>query len=142
VKPKREQRSHRGQLIALIGFFAFGATMAGLAAVMLLAPGAWADAVWRLKPTAQSDFRALGAGAVPLMLLVAVACAGAAFGLWQGRRWGYRLAVGVLGVNLVGDVANVLLRHDWRTLIGVPIGGALLLYLMRSSIRNRFLAAG
>jgi uncharacterized membrane protein (DUF2068 family) len=125
-----------------VGFFAFGATVAGLTVVMLLAPGSWADAVWQLKPSAQSDFRTLGAAAVPLMLLVTGACAGAAIGLWRRRRWGCRLAVGVLGINLVGDLANALLRHDWRTLIGIPIGGAMLLYLTHSRIRDRFLAAG
>jgi hypothetical protein len=134
--------SNQGGLIALVAFFAFGAAIAGLTAIMLLAPGSWANAIWRLKPTAQSDFATLGAGAVPLMLLVALACGGAAFGLWRGRRWGYWLAVAVLGVNLLGDVANSVLRHDWRTLIGVPIGGALLFYLTRRPIRDRFLAAG
>lgn len=125
-----------------MAFFAFGATVAALTAVMLLAPGSWADALWRLKPTARSDFGALGAGAVPLMVLVALACAGAAGGLWRGRLWGYRLAITVLGLNLIGDVANALLRHDWRTLIGVPISGTLLLYLTRSAIRHRFLPGG
>ena len=108
----------------LVALFAFGAMVAGLTIVMLLAPGSWTDAVWRLKPSAQPDFRALGPAAVPLMLVVAAACGGAAVGLWRGRRWGYRLAVGVLGLNLVGDLANALLRHDWRTLIGLPVGGA------------------
>jgi hypothetical protein len=86
-----------------------------------------------VKPSAQTDLRALGAVAVPLMLLVSIACAGAAVGLWRGRRWGYRLAIGVLGINLIGDVTNAVLRHDWRTLIGVPIGGAMIMYLTRRS---------
>jgi hypothetical protein len=142
VEPQGNHRSRQRGLVLLVGFFTFGAIVAGLTAVMLLAPGSWAEPVWRLKPTAQEDFRALGVGAVPLMVLVAVACAGAAVGLWRGRWWGYRLAVGVLGINLIGDVANALLRNDWRALIGVPIGGALLFYMMRSSTRDRFFAAG
>lgn len=127
-----------GGLVALVAFFAFGAMVAGLTVLMLLVPSSWADSIWRLKPSARSDFRALGPVAVPLMLLVSIACAGAAVGLWRGRQWGHRLAVGVLGVNLIGDVTNAVLRHDWRTLIGVPIGGAMLIYLTRSTVRNRF----
>ena len=62
--------------------------------------------------------------------------------MWRGRRWGYWLAVGVLGTNLLGDLANGVLRHDWRTLIGVPIAGAMLIYLARRQVRRRFPAAG
>lgn len=108
---------------------------------MLLVPGPWADPIWRLKPSAQGDFRVLGMAGPLLMLFVSGACAGAAVGLWRAERWGYWLAVGILATNLLGDVANGVLRHDWRTLIGVPIGGAILLYLARSDIRNRFQAA-
>jgi hypothetical protein len=138
VPPGSRVRERPLGITALVVFFSFGAAVAGLTVGMLLAPGAWADAVWRLKPSAPADFRAMGAVAVPLMLVVAAACAGAAIGLWGGRRWGYRLAIGVLGVNLVGDLANGLIRHDWRTLIGIPVGGAMLLYLTRPNIRHRF----
>jgi hypothetical protein len=37
----------------------------------------------------------------------------------------------VLTVNLVGDSLNALLRHDLRTLIGLPVGGLLILYLLK-----------
>jgi hypothetical protein len=33
--------------------------------------------------------------------------------------------VAVLAVNLVGDTTNAVMRGDLRTLIGLPIGGAL-----------------
>ncbi len=63
-------------------------------------------------------------------------------GLWRGRRWGYRLAVGVLSVNLIGDVTNALVRGDRRTLIGLPIGGAMLAYLLTRRTRRHFASAG
>jgi hypothetical protein len=50
------------------------------------------------------------------MVLVAVACAGAAIGLWIRGRWGQRLAVGILTINLLGDTLNAVLRGDWRAL--------------------------
>jgi len=45
-------------------------------------------------------------------------------------RWGVSLALGILAVNLVGDLLNAFLRHDLRTLIGLPIGGAMIAYLL------------
>ena len=76
-----------------------------------------------MNPAARAGFEALGGWAVPLTLLVATACAGAGTGVWLGRGWGRRVAVTVLGVKLVGDLANAALRGDRRTLIGLPIGG-------------------
>ena len=121
---------------ALSIFFAAGVIPATVSALALAWPGAWADAVWRLKPEARSQFAQLGPWAIPLMIVVALACAGAAVGLWTRRRWGHRLAVGLLGVNLVGDLLNAVMRSDWRTLIGLPIGGAMLAYLLSRRVRD------
>ena len=66
-----------------------------------------------------------------LMAVVGAACGLAAFGLARNAEWGRRLAIGVLAVNLVGDSLNALLRHDPRTLIGLPIGGLMILYLVK-----------
>jgi len=44
---------------------------------------------------------------------------------------GTLLAIGVLTVNLVGDSLNALLQHDPRTLIGLPIGGLMIFYLVK-----------
>jgi hypothetical protein len=68
------------------------------------------------------------------MLAVFVACILAAVGLIRRIWWGHRLAVGILAVNIVGDTANAFLRDDLRTLIGVPVGAALIFYLLRPSI--------
>ena len=120
----------------LAAFFGLGALVSLLTAAMLLAPGRWADAIWSLKPSARVDFELLDGWAVPLLLLVSAACAGTALGVWRGRRWGYRLAIGVLTVNLAGDLINGMLR-DRRTLIGIPIGGGLILYAI---LRERALS--
>jgi len=94
--------------------------------------------MWRLNPQARGAFASLGPWAVVLMGVVATACAGAAVGLWSGRPWGHRLAVGLVGTNLLGDLLNALGRGDRRTLIGLPIGGAMLAYLLSRQIRRRF----
>ena len=64
------------------------------------------------------------------MVVVGSACALAAVGLATRARWGVSLALGILIVNLVGDLLNAFVRHDLRTLIGLPIGGAMIAYLL------------
>jgi len=128
-------------LVLLALFFAFGTLMSGVTALALAAPGRWSEQLWRLNPAARTGFEAMGGWAVPFMLLVAAACAGAASGLWLGRLWGHRLALAVLSLNLVGDVSNALVRGDRRTLIGLPIVGAMIAYLVSRRIRERFKAA-
>ncbi len=69
------------------------------------------------------EFQKIGSASVALMAVVGTACGLAAVGLARNSEWGRRLAIGVLAVNLVGDSLNALLRHDPRTLVGLPIGG-------------------
>jgi uncharacterized membrane protein (DUF2068 family) len=126
---------------ALSLFFALGTIPSSFTALALAFPGAWADAIWRLKPEAQTDFARLGWWAIPLMLLVALACAVGAVGIWRRRPWGRRLAVGLLTINLLADVMNGIVRGDWRTLIGLPIGGAMIAYLLSRRIRLWFAEA-
>ena len=132
---------HKG-LLVLTGFFAFGAAMASLAVVALLWPGGGLEAMWRLNPQAHSALQGMGRLAVVLMGTVAGACGLAAWGLWTRTRWGHSLAVAVLVVNLIGDTANALIRGDLRTLVGLPIGGALIAYLLSAKVRGEFSADG
>jgi hypothetical protein len=125
-------------LTALAIFFAIGTIPAAATALALAWPGAWSEAMWRLKPEAPADLARVGPMAIPLMSVVAAACIAAAVGLWTGARWGQRLATGVLAVNLLGDTLNAVLRSDWRTLIGIPIGGAMLAYLLSRRARVWF----
>ena len=104
--------------------------MSGLAAVMLTFPGSVLEPLWRLNPRTQQGFTALGVWAVLLMTTVCAACIAAAVGLWRCRRWGLRTALAILIVNLVGDTANAVIEHDWHALVGLPIGAAMILYLV------------
>lgn len=113
------------------GFFAFGTAMCILTILLLLFPGTALDSVWRLNPAAHVAFQSIGHVAIPLMLLVGIACGSAAVGLWRNRRWGIRLALIILSLNIVGDLFNALVRHDNRALIGLPIGGLMIFYLAR-----------
>ena len=115
---------------ALSFFFVFGTVMSGLAAVMLLFPGSALDSLWRVNPHAHEGFATMGVWAALLMTVVSLACLTAAVGLWHCRRWGFWTAIAILGINLVGDVTNLAVAHDWRTLIGLPIGAVMIFYLV------------
>lgn len=128
-------------VLALGVFFAFGAVMSLLSAIALLVPGSPLEPMWRLNPDARERLAALGAWAILLMAVVSMACAASAVGLLVRAGWGRRLALGVLMVNLVGDLLGALIRHDARLLIGLPIGGALIAYLLSARVRHLFEAA-
>jgi hypothetical protein len=112
-------------------FFLFGVLASGVSFLMLLFPGTPLDVLWHLNPRARENFLAMGSTAVSLMLAVCILCATAAAGLWRCRRWGYWTAVFMLSANLLGDTINSILLHDWRTLMGLPIGALMIGYLLR-----------
>jgi uncharacterized membrane protein len=112
-------------------FFAFGTTMCALTIVLLLFPGTALDSLWRINPEAHLAFQSIGKFAIILMFVVGAGCAFAAVGLWRNSLWGIRVALVILSLNIVGDLLNALVRHDYRALIGLPIGGAMIFYLAR-----------
>ncbi len=111
-------------------FFAFGAAICLITIVALLSPGGALEPIWRLNPDAHTAFQQIGRLSILLMAVVGSACALASVGLATRARWGHRLALGILSFNLVGDLVNAFVRHDFRTLIGLPIGGAMIAYLL------------
>ena len=125
-----QQSSSVGRTLLVI-FFASGALICLLVVLALASPRGSLDSIWRLKPEAHTQFQQIGSGAsIALMTLVGAACGLAAIGLARNAEWGRRLAIGVLAVNLIGDSLNAWLRHDPKTLIGLPIGGIMIVYLL------------
>jgi hypothetical protein len=112
-------------------FFAFGACMCALTIWLLLFPGGALNSLWRLNPEAHTAFQRIGGLSILLMAIVGVACALAAIGLARNAKWARWVGVLILALNLVGDLTNAFVRHDLRTLIGVPIAGAMIFYLAR-----------
>lgn len=125
-------------VIGIAVFFGFGAIMASLAARTLVMPGSNLQNVWRLNPQAHDGLLAMGSWGVGLMAVVAVACATTSVGLMRGEGWGRWVAIMVLAVNLLGDIGSALYRGDPRTLIGVPIGAALIAYLLSRRVHSYF----
>jgi hypothetical protein len=95
-------------------------------------PGGLLESIWRLKPEVRVEFQELGRWSIALMAVVGAACGLAAIGLAKNAEWGRRLAIVILTLNLIGDSLNAFLRHDPCTLIGLPIGGLMIWYLVRN----------
>jgi hypothetical protein len=123
-------------------FFAAGAAITAAAGFSLLNPGGFLEPMWRLNPRAREALLEIGGWAVLLLFSVSVACGAAAIGLWHGRRWGHRLAVLLIAINLAGDLVNGLFGGEPRALVGVPIAAALLLYLSTARVRSSFRKSG
>jgi hypothetical protein len=123
---------------ALTALFAFGTLASGLAFLSLLTPGGLLEPMWRLNRHGHELFLRMGGWAPVLLGAVCLACAASAFGFWTGRRWGYRLGVALLLVNLAGDVINAALGIEPRAIVGVPIVALLLWYLSTRRVREFF----
>ena len=111
--------------------------MCFLTILLLVFPGRKMDSLWNLNPEARVAFQSLGKWSILLMLAVGIACVLAAVGLWYGTPWGTRLGLAILVINIIGDLMNVATRRDYRSLIGLPIAGAMIFYLARSANRRR-----
>jgi uncharacterized membrane protein (DUF2068 family) len=72
------------------------------------------------------------------MLTVSMFCAAASLGLWWTSRWGYWFAVGLITINLIGDLINVVLGTEPRAIVGVPVAAAILAYLISKRVRKVF----
>lgn len=134
---KSESRRPWG-ITALSVFFLAGAVISLIASISLLLPNSFLKAMWRINPRAHENLTSLGHWALILMLTVSMFCAVASLGLWWTSRWGYWLAVGLIMINLIGDVTNVLLGTEPRAIVGVPVAAAILAYLMSRKVRHFF----
>jgi hypothetical protein len=127
---------------ALGALFGFGTLASGLSAISLLFPGGLLEPMWRLNPRAREAFAGMGAWAPLLLGAVCLACAASAYGFCHGRRWGYRLGIALLLINLTGDLVNAALGIEPRAVIGLPIVALLLWYLSSSKVRAFFSPTG
>ena len=129
-------------ITALSIFFLGGAAISLTASLSLLRPNSFFESMWRLNPSAHENLSSLGLWAVILMATVSLFCAGAAIGLWRGSRWGHWLASGLITVNLVADIINVLLGTEPRAIVGIPVAAAILWYLLSKKVRSFFNTSG
>jgi hypothetical protein len=119
-------------------FLFFGVIMASLAATTLLWRGTPLDCLWDLNPMAYKQLAPLGGTVGILFLLLGAALTTAGIGWFRRRRWGWRLAVVIITIQVLGDVVNFFRGDLLRGGTGVMIAGALLLFLLKPKIRATF----
>lgn len=122
-------------------FFVFGATMAAYAAVTLLRPGTFLDALWVVNKRGHAGLILLGRSAGLLFIVLSVLLALAAVGWFRRRKWGWVLGVTIVAINMAGDVVNLVRREGLKGALGVVIAGMLLIYMTRAGVRSYFRAA-
>jgi len=135
-----QTKSPKG-IIAVGIFLFFGAMMASLAGTTLVWPGTTLDRLWTLNPRAYKELaphtKAVG---IPFLLL-GVTLAVAGMGWFKRRVWGWRLAVAIIAIQVLGDLVNAFRGDIVQGSIGVAIAGALLVYLLRPEVRAAFVSA-
>ena len=95
-------------------------------------------ALWALNPMAYKQLAPLGGTVGIFFALLGAVLTAAGIGWFRRRLWGWRLAVVIIAVQVLGDVVNCI-RGDWlRGGTGVIIAGALFLFLVRPKIRAIF----
>jgi len=92
-------------------FLFFGAVMASLAGVTLAWRGTALDRIWTLNPRAHRELAPWGKPIGLLFLSLAAALAIAGTGWLKRRRWGWQLAVVIIGTQVLGDITNLLHGH-------------------------------
>lgn len=112
--------------------------MAFLAGATLLWPGTFLDRMWALNPRAYNQLAPLGKPVGLVFLSLAAALALAAAGWLKRRRWGWRLAVAIIGTQVLGDLVSIFYGRLVQGLAGVTIAGALLFYITRPNVRSAF----
>jgi len=125
-------------IAALSMFFLLGSLISLTAAVSLLLPGSFLQPIWRLNPRGHEGPLRIGFWAMVLLFAASMSCGTAAVGLWRRARWGHILAIVLIGITLLSDLGNSVLRTAPRAIVGVPIALAILLYLMSRRVRNYF----
>jgi hypothetical protein len=132
-----QTKSPKG-IIAVGIFLFFGAVMASFAGTTLVWPGTTLDRLWALNPRAYKELaphtKAVG---IPFLVL-GVTLAVAGMGWFKRRLWGWQLAVGIIAVQVLGDLVNAFMGDLVRGGVGFVIAGALLVYLLRPEVRAAF----
>jgi len=119
-------------------FLFFGALMASLAATTLLWRGTPLDRIWDLNPKAYTQLSPLSGTGGILFLFLGAALTTSAIGWFRRRRWGWRLAVIIIAIQILGDIVNCVRGDLLRGGTGVIIAGAVLVFLLQPKIRAAF----
>lgn len=80
----------------------------------------------------------LGAMMAPMLLVYAIACAAAAFGMFKGTRWGWYAGLGVLAIGAVLQVFSLVAGDLVSGVIGLAVSVAVAWYLSQPGVQAWF----
>jgi hypothetical protein len=138
VVDKAVGRERSAGIVSFGIFLFFGAAMAALAGTTLIWRGRILDCVWKLNPTGYRQLATLGRGVGIAFLLLSGLMAVAGIGWFRRRHWGWRLAVAIIAVQVLGDLVNFLRGDFIPGGIGIVIAGALLWFLFLENVKKIF----
>lgn len=135
-----ESRQHLPAAVIVVAvFLGLAAAVAFVTGFSLLIPGTGIDRIWALNPRAYAAFGRGGRASGVVLLALCVVAAVSAAGLLQRRRWAWGLALGIFGMNGLGDVISLPITHDWlKAGAGVLVAAAFFALLLRSEVRVFF----
>jgi hypothetical protein len=119
-------------------FLLFGAAMACIAGITLVMRGTVLDRMWALNPRAYNELEPLGKTVGVPFLLLALALAFSGVGWLKRRRWGWQLAVVIIGVQVLANLVSLFGGRVVEGGLGLTIAGALLVYIIRPNVRGAF----
>ena len=125
-------------LTAMGIFLVFGAFVAFLAGTTLVWPGTVLDLMWALNPRAYDRLAPYGRIAGIPFTLLGMTLAVAAMGWFKRCLWGWRLTIAIIAIQVLGDLANVVLGRIVEGGLGTAVAGTLLFYLLRDPVRSSF----
>ena len=114
--------------------------MAFLAGTSLVRSGTVLDRMWVLNPHAYRELAPLGKPVGLVFLFLAVALTFAGIGWLKQRRWGWQLAVAIIGTQVLGDFVSIFFGRIVQGMVGVAIAGALLFYITRERVSATFVS--
>jgi len=139
IFPQLHREFTSSKLIAGLGIlWIFAALMAALAGASLVWRGTPLDKMWALNRQAYAVLSPLASLVGPLFLFLSALMVFTSIGWLKRRLWSWRLAVVVLGTQIVGDVVNLVRGDLVRGVAGVAIAGALLLLVLQRELRTQF----
>lgn len=135
-----DQMAERRSLtqIALGSFFTLAALFCSLAAFTLTYPETWLSAVWHVKPDAFAQLLLLRPWTVAGFVLLSALMAVTAWGCFQRRRWGWRMAIAIFAANAAGDFGQILAGRIFEGALGIFVVVAIVLYLTRPRVKAEF----
>jgi hypothetical protein len=125
-------------IIAVGIFLFFGAMMASLARTTLSGGTPFLGRVWAINAPAYGRLAPFGKTVGIPFLLLGASLAVAGVGWFKHRLWGWRLAVAIIAVQVLGNLVNAFMGDLVRGGVGFIIAGALLFYLFRPEVRSAF----